>query len=247
MAGGLRERRGRGFEVGDTRIDVRVRESRRARAWRLTVAPRRPLELVVPRGFREGEIDGLLESRRGWIERKLAELRAVPELALERPGLVWLHGAEIRLVRVDGSRARAELGDGRLVVAGPDAEAARAVERWYRREARRRIGAVVAAEAARLGLGYGPIAIRDQRTRWGSCSSSGTLSFSWRLVVPPVEVLAYVVVHELCHLRQANHSKAFWRLVEAARPDWGEHVRWLREHGPELQDYSPAVALDQPR
>jgi predicted metal-dependent hydrolase len=232
------------FEVGGERIDVHVRESRRARAWRLSVAPRRRLELVVPRGVRDAEIARILESKRGWIEARLAELRARPLLGLERPGVVWLHGESVTVVRVDGGRPRAELGHGRLVVAGVDPAA---VERWYRREARRRIGAVVAAEAARLGLEYGSIAIRDQRTRWGSCSSSGTLSFSWRLVLPPAEVLAYVVVHELCHLRQANHSKAFWRLVEAARPDWLEHVRWLREHGPELQDYRPASALDQPR
>jgi predicted metal-dependent hydrolase len=227
------------FEVGGERIDVHVRESRRARAWRLTVAPRRPLELVVPRGLPDAEIPRILESRRRWIEAQLTRLHAQPVLGLDRHGVVWLHGEPVPVVRVDGVRPRVELGDGRVVVAGgPDA-----IERWYRREARRRIGAVVDAEASRLGLAYGSVAIRDQRTRWGSCSSRGTLSFSWRLVVAPADVLAYVVVHELCHLRQANHSKAFWRLLDAARPDWREHVRWLREHGHELQEYRPAVAL----
>jgi predicted metal-dependent hydrolase len=126
------------------------------------------------------------------------------------------------------------------VVAGDDAGA---VERWYRREARARIAAAVEVEAARLALRHGAIAIRDPRTRWGSCSSRGTLSFSWRLVVAPAPVLDYVVVHELCHLREQNHSTAFWRLVEAARPAWREQRRWLRDHGDELQDYRPASAL----
>jgi predicted metal-dependent hydrolase len=230
------------FEVGGQRIDVHVRVSRRARAWRLTFAPRRPLELVVPRGLREAEIARILESRRRWIEARLAEQRARTLLGLERPGVVWLHGEPIPVVRVDGARPRAELGQGRLVVAGTDAAA---VERWYRREARQRIAAVVEADAARLRLEHGALAIRDQRTRWGSCSSRGTLSFSWRLVVAPADVLRYVVVHELCHLREPNHSRAFWRLLDTARPDWRTEARWLREHGPELQDYRPSSALGQ--
>jgi predicted metal-dependent hydrolase len=228
------------FEVGAERIEVRVRESRRARAWRLTVAPRRPVELVVPRGVRDRDIARILESRRGWIEAKLAEYRARPLLGLDRAGVVWLHGDAVPVVRVDGERPRAELGHGRLVVAGDDPAA---VERWYRREARRRIEAAVATEAARLGLTYRSIAVRDQRTRWGSCSSRGTLSFSWRLVVPPAGVLTYVVVHELCHLRRHDHSKAFWRLVEEALPGHAEPRRWLREHGDELQEYDPRRAL----
>jgi predicted metal-dependent hydrolase len=98
-------------------------------------------------------------------------------------------------------------------------------------------------EAARLGLEYAAIAIRDQRTRWGSCSRRGTLSFSWRLLLAPAEVLEYVVVHELCHLREPNHSQAFWLVLDAARPGWQVQARWLREHGQELQDYRPAAAL----
>jgi predicted metal-dependent hydrolase len=230
------------FEVAGERVDVRVRESRRARAWRLTVAPRRPLELVVPRGLPRDEIARILESRRRWIEARLAEQRARPLLGLDRAGVVWLHGEPVPVVRVDGARPRAALGHGRLVVAGGDAGA---VERWYRREARARIGEAVGAEAARLGLRPGAVSIRDQRTRWGSCSSRGTLSFSWRLVVAPAAVLDYVVVHELCHLRAPNHSRAFWRLVEAARPGWQEQRRWLRDHGDELQEYRPASALVQ--
>jgi predicted metal-dependent hydrolase len=228
------------FEVDGERIDVHVRESSRARAWRLTVAPRPPLELVVPRGLPDAEIPRILESRRRWIEAQLAKLRARPVLGLDRTGVLWLHGEPVPVVRVDGVRPRVELGDGRVVVAGGDTGA---VERWYRREARRRIGAVADAEAERLGLAYGPLAIRDQRTRWGSCSPRGALSFSWRLLVPPAGVLAYVVVHELCHLRQPNHSKAFWRLLEEARPGWRDEARWLREHGDELQAYRPAASL----
>ena len=108
-----------------------------------------------------------------------------------------------------------------------------------RRLARTTIAALAAAEARELEVRYARIAIRDTRSRWGSCSSRGTLSFSWRLVLAPPEVLDYVVVHELCHLRVPNHSRAFWRLVESRRPRYSEPRRWLREHGWELLAYTP--------
>jgi predicted metal-dependent hydrolase len=100
---------------------------------------------------------------------------------------------------------------------------------------------LVDEEASVLGVEYERIQIRDQRTRWGSCSTRGTLSFNWRLVLAPFEVLDYVVVHELCHLREPNHSRRFWRLVESRRPDWRVQRDWLHEHGPELLAFRPAA------
>ena len=84
------------------------------------------------------------------------------------------------------------------------------------------------------GGAYNTIRIGDQRSRWGSCSSNGTLSFNWRLILAPPEILDYVVIHELCHLTHMNHSKAFWELVESVDPDYKEHERWLRENGDTL-------------
>jgi predicted metal-dependent hydrolase len=100
--------------------------------------------------------------------------------------------------------------------------------------ARELVSALAEEEAGRLGVAYRRIRIGGQRTLWGSCSPAGTLSFNWRLVLAPLEVLDYVVVHELCHLRVPNHSRAFWGLVERRRPHWREQRTWLREHGPEL-------------
>ena len=81
---------------------------------------------------------------------------------------------------------------------------------------------------------YNRITIRDQETRWGSCSAKGTLSFNWRLMLAPPAILDYVVVHELCHLTHMNHSAAFWQAVEAVYPDYRSARRWLKEHGQEL-------------
>jgi predicted metal-dependent hydrolase len=114
-----------------------------------------------------------------------------------------------------------------------------ALERWYRREARRLLEPVVSREAERLGLGYASVSIRAQRTRWGSCSSRGALSFNWRLAMAPPRVLEYVAVHELCHLRESNHSKRFWSHLGRARPGWRADADWLRVHGWELLAYEP--------
>jgi hypothetical protein len=190
---------------------VQVRVSQRARRARIVVHPDRRVEVVVPQRTSRRAIERLVEENRGWLERRLARLE--PVLGLERPGVVWIGG------------------EARPAPNGVE------VGRWYRREARRRIGAVAAWEGGRHGLRPRSLAIRDQRTRWGSCSSRGALSFNWRLVLAPSGVLRYVVVHELCHLREQNHSPGFWRLVADALPGFEDDRAWLRRHGHELLAY----------
>ena len=124
---------------------------------------------------------------------------------------------------------RVEPRPGALSVGGrTSGDRVAAIDRWYRREARSRIEDAVEQESERLGLYPTKVTIRDQRTRWGSCSTSGTLSFNWRLVIGPSEALDYVVVHELIHLRHHNHSKAFWDALAAAMPNWRPRAAWLR-------------------
>ena len=224
-------------------VVVRVRESGRARRLRVVVGGTEPVEVVVPRRVSNAEVDRFLGAHRGWIEARLEAER--PRLGLERPGAVPFAGAFLRVERRAGGKALAAVRGGALQVTGEDGPAAAAVERWYRRAARARIEEAAGQEAERLGLAYSSLAIRDGRTRWGSCSPRGTLSFSWRLVIAPPDVLEYVVVHELCHLRRLDHSNAFWRLVEAACPAWRERAGWLRAHGGELRRYRPAAALAQ--
>lgn len=108
------------------------------------------------------------------------------------------------------------------------------LKKRYRSAARAQLEARVAFYHPRTGGHYTSITVRDQKTRWGSCSSRGTLSFNYRLVFAPPAVLDYVVVHELCHLTHMNHSKDFWNLVAAVMPDYAVHKKWLREHGQEL-------------
>jgi predicted metal-dependent hydrolase len=105
--------------------------------------------------------------------------------------------------------------------------------------ARELISAVADEEARKMGVAFRRVRIGSQRTLWGSCSARGVLAFNWRLVIAPYEVLDYVVVHELCHLRVLNHSRRFWSLVERQRPEWRRQRDWLRTHGPELLALKP--------
>jgi predicted metal-dependent hydrolase len=112
-------------------------------------------------------------------------------------------------------------------------------EREGRKLARQRITETAALESQRIGVRHTRIAIRDTRSRWGSCSSRGALSFTWRLALAPRHILDYVVVHELCHLVHMDHSKRFWSLVERVRPDFRAERDWLNDHGWELLAYRP--------
>jgi hypothetical protein len=228
-------------------VVVQIRKSRRARTMRLTVGPGRPPEVVVPTRVRQRTVDEFIVAKQRWLGDKLAELRAAAdrprELFLDRPGTIWLAGAPVPVDHDPAGRAVAGLRAGRLVVGGPPEAAGAAIERWYRREARRALQAVAEREAGGIGVRFAVVGVRDPRTRWGSCSANGRLSFSWRLLMAPEDVLEYVVVHELCHLREFNHSRAFWRLVETARPDWRHARDWLRRHGHELHEYQPTSAV----
>ena len=126
------------------------------------------------------------------------------------------------------------------------------LEAIYRKAAREYFPKRVSHYAHILGVTYGKISIRDQKTRWGSCSSEGNLSFNWRLILAPPNVLDYVVVHELCHRKEMNHSHEFWALVESIMPNYKEYRKWLRINGKNLtldamnanNTENPAAAMD---
>jgi predicted metal-dependent hydrolase len=233
--------------VGGETVPALVREVARRRTLRLTVLPGPRLELAVPARTSARALRAFLGEHAAWLDTHLAAAREEAErthtFGLQQPGCVWLSGRPLPVVRMHGSTPTAAHRRGVLEVSGTGEQAAAAIDRWYRREARRRVEDAVAQEARRLELGYERISIRDQRTRWGSCSSRGTLSFNWRLVLAPPPVLDYVVVHELLHVREPNHSRRFWALLDEHHPGWRTQTAWLRDHGAELLAYDPAAAL----
>jgi hypothetical protein len=141
-------------------------------------------------------------------------------------------GSALRVLEQPGRTRAHRRADVLLVPTG--VERRPALERWYRRIARAEIGARLDDACRQAGTTYTKLTIRGQRTRWASCSSSGAMSFNWRLLLAPEPVLDYVVWHEVCHLEVPNHSSRFWALVAARCPNYREQVTWLRRHGATL-------------
>jgi predicted metal-dependent hydrolase len=182
--------------------------------------------------------------KRPWIERTLRKIREAEEASAIRlcdGGSVPYLGRVLPLsVRVEPGRVRsfvAMKGEGLVVAVGaPGADAVRdALEAWYRRRARLEVAPRLDAACKRAGTRYTRLSIRAQRTRWASCSSNGAMSFNWRLLLAPPEILDYVVEHEVAHLDVLDHSDRFWRLLGSRSPGYREHERWLRRNGPALR------------
>jgi predicted metal-dependent hydrolase len=211
---------------------------------RIQVSPE-GVEVVVPRRMALREVEPFVAEKRPWVERTLRRMRAAeaehPPPRLEDGGRVPYLGEELVLrLAVEPGRARAHVArrgaDLHVRVGAGDPDAARvALERWYRRRAQTEIAPRLDAAATRAGRSYARLAIRGQRSRWASCSPTGTMSFNWRLLLAPAEVLDYVVEHEVAHLDVADHSQRFWSLLAARRPGYRAEQRWLREHGQSLR------------
>jgi predicted metal-dependent hydrolase len=227
-----------------TAVPYRIRRSARARHARIEVSPA-GVEVVVPRGFAIDRVEPFVAEKRRWIERTLRRMRESeteqPPARLHDGGELPYLGERLELrVRVEPGRRRAHVArrGGALVarVGEPGEEPLRdALERWYRRRAHAEVGPRLDAACARAGRSYARLSIRAQRTRWASCSGSGTMSFNWRLLLAPEPILDYVVEHEVAHLDLADHSDRFWSLLASRCPDWERHERWLRAHGHALR------------
>ena len=229
--------------VGETTIRYELRRSKRARRLRLVVAPGR-VEVVAPRRMREARIRAFVDSRRHWLYDKTRALRersldAVPAEFVDgakilfRDRFLTLHvkDAEVRAASLRYASAfhvtvpRGQADDER------ERSARQLIVSWLRERALEDARSIVRRFAPRLGARPAGLRIRDQKTIWGSCSSRGVISLNWRLMAAPKPIFEYVVVHELCHLREPNHGARFWRLVEELRPDYRDRRRWLKRHG----------------
>jgi len=212
-------------------IAYTVRRSPRARRVRVAVDADDGVRVTLPARAREREAALAVAELRPWIERRLAEVRAARERLATPAGHVPYLGSHLALAPEAGRVRAHRRGD---VLHVPAEDPRPAVERWYRRAARAEIAPRLDAAAAALGKRYTKLTIREQRTRWGSCSTTGAMSFNWRLVLAPEPVLDYVIWHEACHLLVMDHSRRFWALLERHRPGYREHQRWLRANGTAL-------------
>ncbi|WP_420403056.1 M48 family metallopeptidase [Nisaea sp.] len=223
-------------------IEVPVRISARARRLSLKVDPARGRpELVLPRGVAPTQAESFVARNVVWLEERLKRL---PDPVPFADGVtIPLLGAD-HLIRHTPERRgtvrrieAAETESACLEISGGADHLPRRLTDWLKREARREISQRARFYAGQLGRRPSRISIRDTRSRWGSCSSNGALSFSWRLIMAPEHVLDYVCAHEAAHLIEMNHSQRFWTLVERLVADMDMSRAWLKRHGATLHRY----------
>lgn len=230
--------------VGLKKIAYQVRASRRARRLSLKVCPE-GVEVVVPPRIAMVEVQSFIDAHRGWVHDKVTQYQS----------LIANHGGSERLqdgvcipfrgeptplsiTVTDRVHPRVVEGDGfrlelpqRLPAADHEAAIEKTLIKHLRRQARS--DALIAIERFGPSNSLSPSALRikDQKRRWGSCTHAGEINLNWRLILAPVAVFDYVVVHELCHLRHRHHQPPFWRLVGEVMPDFEPHRHWLRING----------------
>jgi predicted metal-dependent hydrolase len=219
---------------------VRVRRHRQARRYtlRIQAATREVVLTLPPRGnVKEGK--AFAKKHGGWIAARLGKLPEV--VPFEAGTSVPVRGVAHRIVHRRGrGTAWTEVdGNGKpiLCVAGEAAHLSRRVHDFLKREARRDLEVASMRYAAKLGVTIKRISVRDQVSRWGSCSTTGQLSFSWRLILAPPYVLDYLAAHEVAHLIEMNHSPRFWRVVGKIYPGLHRAKVWLDVHGTDLHRY----------
>ncbi|HVH77871.1 MAG TPA: SprT family zinc-dependent metalloprotease [Stellaceae bacterium] len=219
-------------------VPVTVRLSPRARRLSLRVdAATRGVELVLPRRAPSDAAVGFVERHRGWIAARVAALP--PPTRLVEGAMVPVFGKSHRIRHVrDRAAAPVVIVDGEVLVRGDPAHIPRRVIDHLKALAKREFTARARILAARLGKSVTRVGVRDPKSRWGSCSSKGALSFSWRLILAPEAVADYVVAHEVAHLVEMNHSPRFWKVVASLVPDSKSPRAWLKRHRLELLSYA---------
>ena len=222
----------RTITIGGRAVPLAIRQHPRARRLILRLAPEGGLRLTVPPRIARGEVDAFLARHEGWAAERLARLPDTP--VVEIGALVPIGGVPHRIAHSGSLRGltRAEPGDPpRLVASGPEERAAARVRDHLKAEARQALEPAVAGYAARIDRPVARIALKDTRSRWGSCSHAGALSFSWRLAMAPPHVLDAVAAHEVAHLCHMDHGPEFWALARELCPATDDARAWLQREG----------------
>jgi len=228
----------REHHIAGRTLPLRIVENERARRLTLRIdAGGQSLRVTVPPGLRRGEVEKFLDRHRGWLEQRLAK---VPERPQVRPGIrIPVRGVPHLIVHEPGRRGTVEVSRDEagpvLIVHGDRLHLPRRVADFLKREAKREIEALVAKHTAAVGRRAKAIRFKDTSSRWGSCTSDGTLSFSWRIMMAPAPVIDYLVAHEVAHLKEMNHGPKFWKLCKELCPGTDRCKDWLKRNGGALQ------------
>ena len=216
-----------------------IKRSTRARYTRLEMRRETGLVVVIPRSYHIDRLRDLLQEKQDWILRKFSiygkRQRLSANNEIKSGDFIPYLGRKLKVLTAEntGEYDRVTLEWDRVIVStSGKKQPGMILEQWYRIQAAELIKEKLAKWSSRLQVSYHKVTIRKQRTRWGSCSRHGNLSFNWQLLMAPEPVIDYVIVHELAHLKEMNHSKRFWQLVAEHCPRWRAHKKWLRETQP---------------
>lgn len=215
---------------GSPPVEVHLKRSARARRFSLRVSRLDgKVTLSMPVRAREGEALAFLKGNEDWLRQTLSAMPGPTVQAIGPGTAIQVEGDPLVLTPASGRAVRAE--GGLLLVPGSPETMGPRVAAWLKVLARDRLATASSHYAGLVGRRYTSLAIRDTRSRWGSCSPDGRLMYSWRLIMAPPAVLDYVAAHEVAHLVELNHSAAYWRVVTGICPDWKDHRAWLKTHG----------------
>jgi hypothetical protein len=224
-------------------IDEIIRRKRKTIA--LVIQPDGRLVVRAPQHATQAQIDAAVREHSQWIAKKRAQLRQTPPAP---PPARFVEGERFRylgqtypLAIVERQRPALLFSDGFFMARRALPRAAQVFQAWYRAQAAGWIGARLGQLASLHGFRYQRVRISSARTRWGSCSPRGVLSFTWRLVLAPPDVIDYVIVHELAHLEINNHSAQFWARVKSLMPDYAQQRKWLKENAKALSLFSQEI------
>ncbi len=218
-------------------VPDRIRRSRR-KTIALIMELDGTLEVRAPRQMTDKQVLDYVQSKASWIRKRQAAVLAVPPPHHYQQGEEFHYLGKLYPLRYVAKQRKSVHFTGTSIdlKASVQPEAAVWVEGWYRSQAREHLTGRLEYFAHRYGFFYENLRINSARTRWGSCNAQRkSLNFTWRLVMAPPDIVDYVVVHELCHLRHANHSAAFWAEVEGIMPDYKQRRKWLKDNGVKLR------------
>lgn len=227
----------RTLEVGNRALPLTIKENSRATRITLRIEPGgRALNLTVPAGLRNSEIEEFLERHQGWLLTKLSKFST--DNPIRSGGFVPIRGVQHRIDHTGTLRGLTEIAmvDGVPVVrvSGLEDHLGRRVATFLKKEARRDMELLAFRHAASIRKPVASVTLKDTRSRWGSCSWDGNLSFSWRIVMAPPLVIDYLAAHEVAHLKEMNHGPKFWALCHQLCPRMEEARKWLKQNGSQL-------------
>ncbi len=224
----------REVKIGQRRIRYTLLSGRNRTHVRLKLLPGGEIQLGVPQGFPLRQADDVIRQNLAKLDEALSEMNRQRQSA---DGTVLYEGRRLQLDVIRSGAARVEIGGDRLIVHAPDLTKDALhwqVKRFLVTQALEKLRAQLDKWSPTVPVAYGRVTVREQKSRWGSCSSKHNLNFNWKLIMAPPECLEYVVIHELCHLLYFNHSRQFWAEVEKRMPGYQLWRKWLKQHGSEL-------------